>query len=112
LQISFLAPVEIGSFYQVIKKGYPLSKDSRLRADAFPDSAGEIERLRQEVKSLQAENAALRRMKAKAPRRRSWGGFLLKYLIVAAFVGAAVFSAMNRNQTIEKAFEQINRALP
>jgi hypothetical protein len=63
------------------------------------------------VESLRAENATLRRKSARASRRRSPFGFLLKYLIAAALIGVAVFSAMNRNQTINNAFEQISRAL-
>jgi len=67
--------------------------------------------LKQEVESLRAENAALKRMQAKAPRRRLWGGFVLKYLLLAGLISFAVFSTMNKNQTIENTFEQISRAL-
>lgn len=74
-------------------------------------AAAQIARLKQEVEGLRAENATLRRMNAKASRRRSRGGFALKYLIAAAFIGVAVFSAMNRNQTLDQAFERISRAL-
>jgi hypothetical protein len=67
--------------------------------------------LKQEVESLRAENAVLRRMQAKAPRRRFWGGFVLKYLVLAGLISVAVFSTMNKNRTIENTFDQIGRAI-
>lgn len=67
--------------------------------------------LKQEVESLRAENAALRRMKAKVPRRRRWGGVIFRCLMLAAIIGVAVFSSMNKSSIIEKAFDQIGRAL-
>jgi hypothetical protein len=84
-------------------------KDSLLSDEST--ASAQIERLKQEVESLRAENAALRRMKDKTPRRRLWGGFFLKYLALAGLISVAVFSTMNKNRTIENTFEQIGRAL-
>jgi hypothetical protein len=99
----------------VSEKDCLLSDESKLRAEhpveTFPESTAgaQIERLKQEVESLRAENAALRRMKV--PGRRLWGGFVFKYLVLAALISVAVFSSMSRNQTIENVFDQIGRAL-
>ncbi|MDF2117697.1 hypothetical protein PY365_19130 [Roseiarcaceae bacterium H3SJ34-1] len=66
--------------------------------------------LKQEVESLRAENAALRRMRARAPRRRHRGRVILSCLMLAAFVAVAVFSSLNKRSIIENAFDQIGRA--
>ncbi|MDB5534080.1 MAG: hypothetical protein JWO28_2395 [Hyphomicrobiales bacterium] len=86
-----------------------MTEKDRLLSDESTAGA-QIERLKQEVESLRAENAALRRMQAKAPRRRLWGGFGLKYLVLAALISVAIFSSISKNRTIENTFDQISRA--
>jgi ferric-dicitrate binding protein FerR (iron transport regulator) len=85
-----------------------MTEKDRLLSDESTAGA-QIERLKQEVESLRAENAALR--KAKAPRRRRWGGFVLGYLVLAALIGVGVVSSMSKNRTLESTFDQISRAL-